>query len=975
MDWDKIQDKFGIVGEKVGKGIRGIFGDRNTRMVRGLGPLVEAIGSHEEWAKGLTMEEMQAHTEGWREAVKKGEVTLDELLPQAFAVCREASSRTLGMRHFDVQLVGGIVLHQGSIAEMMTGEGKTLMATLALYLNTLGGEMCCLVTVNDYLAKRDALWMMPIFDYLGVSCAWIEADMSPAERHPVYSCDIVYGTNNEFGFDYLRDNMKTSVEDQVQRTLNFAIIDEVDSILIDESRTPLIISGPAENMPEKYEIAHQVALQLKEDEHYEVKIKERQVHMLEDGIEHAEKIVGVESFYTAGNMDWPHYIENALRANYLYELDKEYVVEPGDKGPEVVIVDEFTGRKMAGRRWSDGLHQAVEVKEGLPIRQENQTLATITFQNYFRLYNKLAGMTGTAITEAGEFHKIYELDVVQIPTNRPIARDDSQDVVYRTEGEKWKAICEEIAEVNAKGQPILVGTTSIENSEIVSKLLSDAGVDHEVLNAKQHEREAHVVAKAGEKHAITVATNMAGRGTDIKLGGNFEYRLREALEAKELREGDPDDMQQVDAIREEIKAECDKLEAEVIELGGLYVLGTERHESRRIDNQLRGRSGRQGNPGLSRFYLSLEDPLMKRFYRDWVKNFMEKLGMSEGVPIESKMVSRAIEKAQKKVEEFHFEIRKNLLEYDGVMDEQRKTIYTVRQEVLESVGLREKAEQMVESAVERAISMNFTDAEGLQAWYLRSFGEELSAQLAAQATDEENADPQVAVEAAGKVYDIREEQHGEDAMRRIERYLLLHAIDSRWKDHLHAVDALKAGIGLRGYAQKDPKNEYKREGYELFTKLQEAIEEEVTSLVLRVETGGEGTSRGQSFANPRNVNSDAQTMHPQFGAPARAAAPQRPASPRQRVSAGNAFDTMNRQRRIQQAVSAQQAAREGGAQGAQPGQQAAPAAKRQASNVAPSMHRIPKPATKAAAMPAVERNEPCPCGSGKKNKKCHGAGQ
>jgi preprotein translocase subunit SecA len=983
MDWDKIQDRFGIVGEKVGKSIRGVFGDRNSRMVRGLGPLVEAINSHEEWAKGLSMEDIQAHTEGWREAVKKGEVTLDELLPQAFAVCREASGRTLGLRHFDVQLVGGIVLHQGSIAEMMTGEGKTLMATLALYLNTLGGDMCCLVTVNDYLAKRDALWMMPIFDYLGVSCAWIEADMSPAERHPVYSCDIVYGTNNEFGFDYLRDNMKTSVDDQVQRTLNFAIIDEVDSILIDESRTPLIISGPAENMPEKYAIAHEVALQLKADDHYEVKIKERQVHMLEDGIEQAEKIVGVESFYTAGNMDWPHYIENALRANYLYELDKEYVVEPGDKGPEVVIVDEFTGRKMAGRRWSDGLHQAVEVKEGLPIRQENQTLATITFQNYFRLYNKLAGMTGTAITEAGEFHKIYELDVVQIPTNRPIARDDAQDVVYRTEGEKWKAICEEISEVNAKGQPMLVGTTSIENSEIVSKMLSDAGVDHEVLNAKQHEREALVVAKAGEKFAITVATNMAGRGTDIKLGGNFEYQLREALEAKELREGEPDDMEQVDAIRKDLKAKCDKLEAEVIELGGLYVLGTERHESRRIDNQLRGRSGRQGNPGLSRFYLSLEDPLMKRFYRDWVKNFMEKLGMSEGVPIESKMVSRAIEKAQKKVEEFHFEIRKNLLEYDGVMDEQRKTIYTVRQEVLEGEGLRIKAEQMVESTVERAISMNLEDAEGLQAWYLRSFGEELDAQLAGKATDEENADPQVVVEAAGKVYDAREEQHGEEAMRRIERYLLLHAIDTRWKDHLHAVDALKAGIGLRGYAQKDPKNEYKREGYELFTKLQEAIEEEITSLVLRVETGGEGAARGQSFASPKNVNSGAQTVHPQFGAPARPAAAQRPAAPRQRVTAGNAFDTMNRQRRIQQAVSAQQAAREAGESGGQPAaQQVAPAAapaagakpQRQATNVAPSMHRIPKAAPKAASMPAVERNEPCPCGSGKKFKKCHGAG-
>jgi preprotein translocase subunit SecA len=981
MDWDKLQDRFGVIGDKVGKGIRSIFGDRNQRLVRGLEPLVEAIGSHEEWAKSLSMEDIQAHTEGWRAAVEKEEVTLDELLPQAFALCREASWRTLGLRHFDVQLVGGIVLHQGRIAEMMTGEGKTLMATLALYLNSLGGQTCYLVTVNDYLAKRDALWMMPIFDYLGVSCAWIESNMTPAERHPVYTCDIVYGTNNEFGFDYLRDNMKTNVEDQVQRTLNFAIIDEVDSILIDESRTPLIISGPAENMPEKYAIAHEVALQLSEDLHYEVKIKERQVHMLEDGIERAEKIVGVESFYTAGNMDWPHYIENALRANYLYELDKEYVVEPGDKGPEIVIVDEFTGRKMSGRRWSDGLHQAVEVKEGLPIRQENQTLATITFQNYFRLYGKLAGMTGTAITEAGEFHKIYELDVVQIPTNRPIARDDAQDVVFRTEGEKWKAICDEIQEVNDKGQPLLVGTTSIENSEVVSKLLTERGVTHEVLNAKQHEREAHVVAKAGEKHSITVATNMAGRGTDIKLGGNFEYRLREALDAKGLREGDTDDLEKINSIREKIKAECDELEAEVISLGGLYVLGTERHESRRIDNQLRGRSGRQGNPGLSRFYLSLEDPLMKRFYRDWVKNFMEKLGMSEGVPIESKMVSRAIEKAQKKVEDFHFEIRKNLLEYDGVMDEQRKTIYSVRQEVLEKVGLREKAEQMVEASVERAISISKGDAEGLQAWYLRNFGDQLLDNLAQRATDIESADPQVVIDAAGQVYDRRESEHGVDAMRRIERYLLLHAIDTRWKDHLHAVDSLKAGIGLRGYAQKDPKNEYKREGYDLFVKLQEAIEEEVTSLVLRVETGGDGASRGQSYASPTNVNVGAQSHKPQFGAPARPAAPVQRSAPAQRVTAGNAFDAMNRQRRIEQAVSGQQG-QAGGQQSAAAApdrqaakQQARPAQRSPAPGGPPSMHRIPRAGQKTPGVPAVERNEPCPCGSGKKFKKCHGAGQ
>ncbi|MDF1799900.1 MAG: preprotein translocase subunit SecA [Planctomycetota bacterium] len=983
MDWDKLSDKFGIFGERVGKSLRGVFGDRNSRLVKGLEPQVDAINSHEDWARGLESEEFVAHTEGWRAAVERGEVTLEQLLPQAFALCREASRRTMGMRHFDVQLVGGITLHQGRIAEMMTGEGKTLMATLALYLNSLSGQTCYLVTVNDYLAKRDALWMMPIFDYLGVSCAWIESDMSPAERKPVYDCDIVYGTNNEFGFDYLRDNMKNRVEDQVQKTLHFAIIDEVDSILIDESRTPLIISGPAENMPEKYVIAHEVALKLKQDDHFEVKDKERQVHLLEDGIEAAEKMVGVDSFYTAGNMDWPHYIENALRANYLYSLDDHYVVEPGDKGPEITIVDEFTGRKMTGRRWSDGLHQAVEVKEGLQVRQENQTLATITFQNYFRLYDKLAGMTGTAITEAGEFHKIYELDVVQIPTNLPIAREDSQDVVFRTEGEKWTAICDEIEAVNEAGQPILVGTTSIENSEELSRLLTERGIVHEVLNAKQHEREAHVVAKAGEKHAITVATNMAGRGTDIKLGGNFDYKLRELLEEKGLVVGDPEHLEEIDKLRSELRAECDRLEKEVQDLGGLYVLGTERHESRRIDNQLRGRSGRQGDAGLSRFYLSLEDPLMRRFYRDWVKNFMEKLGMSEGVPIESKMVSRAIEKAQKKVEDFHFEIRKNLLEYDGVMDEQRKTIYTVRQEVLASEGLDDKTTQMIEGSVMRNVSAFTEDPEGLIAWFQRSFGRELDAKIAAAVTAPD-ADPTPAAEAALKMYDERREELGEEVLERIERYLLLHAIDTRWKDHLHAIDSLKAGIGLRGYAQKDPKNEYKREGYELFTKLQEAIEDEIASLVLRVEVGGEGAARGQSYATPAQVFGGARSVKPQFGAPAqRQAAPVRAAAPvRRPVSASQAFDAMNQQRRIQQALAAQQAKRagaEGGAPaGAAPAAPAArpapaPGATRVATNPAPSSRPIPKPAPQAPVQPEVGRNDPCPCGSGKKYKKCHGA--
>ena len=679
VDWENLSDKFGTFGEKVGRGLKSMFGSRNERMVRDLEPLVKQINELESWAQGLDAEAFKAKTAEWRKGIQAGEIELDDILPEAFALVREASVRTLGMRHFDVQLVGGIVLHQGSIAEMATGEGKTLVATLPLYLNALTGKPVYLVTVNDYLARRDAHWMSPIYDYMGVTWGAIQSDMPPNERHPIYASDIVYGTNNEFGFDYLRDNMKTRVEDQVQRHLYFAIIDEVDSILIDEARTPLIISGPAEHMPDKYKKADMVARTLKRDEHFEVKEKERAASLLEDGIEEAEKLLGVESFYTQGNTDWPHYIENALRAHYLYEKDKEYVVDNG----EVVIVDEFTGRKMTGRRWSDGLHQAVETKEGLQIRKENQTLATITFQNYFRLYDKLGGMTGTAITEAGEFLKIYKLDVVTIPTNLPVERQDQVDTVYRTEPEKWKAIAEEIERLHEKGQPVLVGSTSVENSEKLSGLLKKRGVPHEVLNAKQHEREAHIVAKAGERGAVTVSTNMAGRGTDIKLGGNFEYRLRQALEEAELAEGDPEHLPEIDRIREELRAQCDADEKEVLELGGLYVLGTERHESRRIDNQLRGRSGRQGNAGESRFFLSLQDPLMRRFYKDWVTNAMEKLGMSEGVPIESPMVTRAIQKAQKKVEDYHFEIRKSLLEYDEVMDEQRKTVYGVRQEVLE----------------------------------------------------------------------------------------------------------------------------------------------------------------------------------------------------------------------------------------------------------------------------------------------------
>jgi preprotein translocase subunit SecA len=840
FDWDSLQDKFSNFGNSFGRFLKRTVGSQNERVVRQLEPLVKQINDLEPWAKSLSAPQFKEQTAAFKKKLADAadddarKVLLDEILPKAFALTREAAVRTLGLRHFDVQLVGGIVLHQGAIAEMMTGEGKTLVATLPLYLNALAGKPVYLITVNDYLARRDRAWMEPIFDYLGVTSGAIQSNMGSYERKPIYACDIVYGTNNEFGFDYLRDNMKQRAEEQVQRHLTFAIIDEVDSVLIDEARTPLIISGPAEESSFKYKIADGVARKLVREKHYEVKEKERTATLLEAGIIEAEKIVGVDSFYTPGNEDWPHYIENALRAHNLYHLDDQYVVEPGDDGqPEVVIVDEFTGRKMAGRRWSDGLHQAVEVKEGLNPRQENQTLATITFQNYFRLFKKLAGMTGTALTEANEFWKIYQLRVVSIPTNLPISRKDNQDIVYRTAPEKWKAIAEELELMHKKGQPVLVGTTSVEKSELLSKILRERGVKHEVLNAKNHEREASIVARAGEIGAVTVATNMAGRGTDIKLGGNFEWRLKAALDAAGLVEGDLEKLAEVDAVRQRVRAECDRDQAEVLKLGGLYVLGSERHESRRIDNQLRGRSGRQGDVGVSRFFLSLEDDLMRRFYRDWVKNAMEKMGMTEGVPIESGMVTRAIEKAQRKVEDYNFEVRKSLLEYDDVMDQQRKTIYSVRQEVLEGKNLRDRTEQFLIKALERNSRNYIEDIDGFRNWHQRTFGFECSREIA-QAATEKVPDFAPAIEALKRFYDERETRIGAETMRRVEQYILLNAIDSRWKDHLHAVDSLKTGIGLRGYGQQDPKNEYKREGFTLFENLLAAIEDEVGSLILRI---------------------------------------------------------------------------------------------------------------------------------------------
>jgi len=609
VELESITDSFTALGQGVGRALKAVFGSRNERYLKRLRPLVQSINELEEWARGLSGEQMQEQVARWKEEVAAGR-DLEEILPEAFAMVREAAQRTLGMRHFDVQLIGGIVLHQGCIAEMATGEGKTLVATLAASLNAIAGKVF-VVTVNDYLARRDAEWMAPVFRYLGLQVGAIQSWMSPAERKPIYAGDIIYGTNSEFGFDYLRDNMKFRVEDQVQKRLDYAIVDEVDSILIDEARTPLIISGPAEGDAEKYRTGIQVARKLQPELHFEVKEKEKQAILTEAGIIEAQRLLGVDDFYTgAENMEWPHIIETSLRALHLYKLDVDYVVKDG----EVVIVDEFTGRLMEGRRWSDGLHQAVEAKEGLRPRAQNQTLATITYQNYFRLFKKLAGMTGTAMTEAAEFAKIYDLDVISVPTNKPVIRLDQADVIYLHEKDKWQAIAEEIERVHATGQPILVGTTSIERSELLSGMLKRRGIPHEVLNAKHHEREAEIIAQAGRRGAVTVATNMAGRGTDIVLGGNPEALLKREIKLRGL---DPEtDQEAVEALRRELEEQCAREKAEVLAAGGLFVLGTERHEARRIDNQLRGRSGRQGDPGRSCFFLSLDDDLMRKFYRD-----------------------------------------------------------------------------------------------------------------------------------------------------------------------------------------------------------------------------------------------------------------------------------------------------------------------------------------------------------------------
>jgi len=730
--WDKTTDAFTSVSEGVSGGLIRLFGNSNERQIRRMRPIVAKVNDLEEAMKALSDDGLLALTPEFRRRLAAGE-TLEDLLPEAFAACREGGRRFLKMRHYDVQLMGGMVLHGGNIAEMVTGEGKTLVATLAAYLNALAGQGVHVITVNDYLARRDAEWMSPLYNGLGMTVGAIQSDMDADDRKAIYDCDITYGTNNEFGFDYLRDNMKPTREQQAQGKLNYAIIDEVDSILIDEARTPLIISGPAFDDVRKYAEADRIARLLRKDAHFEVKEKERTCHLNDDGIREAERIAGIESFYTPGNMEWPHLIDNALKAHYLYKRDRDYVEMNG----EIVIVDEFTGRLMTGRQWSDGLHQAVEARERVKIKEENQTLATITLQNFFKLYGKLAGMTGTAMTEANEFWKVYKLDVIAIPTNQALTRQSFADVIYRTDGEKFHSILEEIREVHATGRPILVGTTSIVKSEEISEILNRNGVAHAVLNAKYHEREAEIVAQAGRKGGVTIATNMAGRGTDIILGGNPEFMAWADL--KHLNDADGRPLyptrlevpkqvwdEAVGKYEPEMKAEG----REVAGLGGLHIIGTERHESRRIDNQLRGRAGRQGDPGSSRFFLSLEDDLMRKFAGEWVSAVLTRLGMEENEAIESRLVSRRIEGAQKKVEERNFDSRKNLLEYDEVMDEQRKRIYSFRQRLLDGASPKDGLLEMIDGQVDEAVARFTADDYGASSfaeWAGSRLGVELSA--------------------------------------------------------------------------------------------------------------------------------------------------------------------------------------------------------------------------------------------------------
>jgi preprotein translocase subunit SecA len=1088
--WDGLSNVAAGAGSRLERALTGLFGSSNARYIRRLEPKIEAINSLEPKVQAMTDAELRGQTAEFRRRLEAGE-TLDDILVEAFAVCREGGKRFLGMRHYDVQLIGGMVLHSGAIAEMITGEGKTLVATLPAYLNAIEGKGVHVVTVNDYLARRDMEWMGPLYMGLGLTVGAIQSGMDSGERQKAYACDITYGTNNEFGFDYLRDNMRMASRgddrfpkhmQQSQGFLNFAIVDEVDNILIDEARTPLIISGPAHDDVTKYSKADQIARQLKADTHFEVKEKEHTVALTEEGVRLAEKLADVESFYTAGNMEWPHLIDNALKAHYLYKRDVNYVVQNG----EVVIVDEFTGRLMPGRQWSDGLHQAVEAKEGVKVKEESQTLATVTLQNFFKLYKKLGGMTGTAMTEASEFWKIYKLDVIAIPPNRGMKRINHPDVIYRTEREKWIAVADEVErlhrfdtlamtdgswrigkivkemesslefepkgsrdaetiprdkvkQIERRGCPVLVGTVSIEKSERLSELLEKRGVDHQVLNAKHHKREAEIIAQAGRLGAVTIATNMAGRGTDIILGGNPDTLVWAKLQDKYATRLDVPHAEWEALVREISAKENMKPEGEKVRgMGGLHIIGTERHEARRIDLQLRGRCGRQGDPGSSRFFLSLEDDLMRIFAGEWVKNVLTRLGMQDGEAIESRMVTRRVEAAQKKVEERNFEVRKNLLEYDEVMDEQRKRVYGFRQRILEGADCRELILDMVDRQIDEnigtfidkdygpqsfaswasgqlaceldgndfrgmspdeaerlagdeavrqseaqifeAVEENLPDGEeesewnwsalasfantrwkvsvndrdlkrvgrsgvaeflqdkareaihridlsegarflapdfGLKSacgWTEWRFGAPLDDQELREsehAGHDAEAFKRIVRRKARDVYARRADHYGDD-MKRMERAVVLQILDNAWKDHLLAMDHLRASVGLRGYAQVDPKVEYKREGMRTFDLMWKGIDERVTDIVYRIEQV-EDEAVKSTFRETAAIHAEAPSA-------AEMAAQSQSPSP------------------------------------------AAPPSQAADVNVEPIRNLGTK----------VGRNDPCPCGSGKKFKNCCG---
>ena len=878
------------------------------RALKQLEKIADLVNSHEATYVAMSDEQLRAMTDIFKARFAAGE-DLDDLLPEAFALVREASKRTLGQRHYDVQIMGGAALHRGNIAEMRTGEGKTLVATLPSYLNALTGLGVHIVTTNDYLAERDSEWMGRIHRFLGLKVGVILASMSPAERREQYNCDITYGTNNEFGFDYLRDNMAWNLADCVQREHNFAIVDEVDSILIDEARTPLIISGPADKATKWYQEFANIASRLTRGEHYEVDEKKRNTGILDAGVSKVEELLGIENLYEAVNTPMIGYLNNALKAKELFKRDKDYVIMSG----ELLIVDEHTGRVLSGRRYSEGLHQALEAKERVEIKDENQTLATITLQNYFRMYDKLAGMTGTAMTEASEFMQIYKLGVIPIPTNKVMQRLDQSDLVYKTEDAKFEAVANDIAQRHRRGQPVLVGTVSVEKSEVLSSALRRKGIPHEVLNAKQHEREAAIIARAGTVGAVTVSTNMAGRGTDIMLGGNPEFMADYELQRQGISPVEnPEEYEAMwPAEIERQKAAVSKGHDEVVALGGLYVLGTERHESRRIDNQLRGRSGRQGDPGESRFYLSLQDELMRRFNSALVERFLSAAGIPEDTPIESKMVTNAIKSAQTQVESQNFEMRKNVLKYDDVMNRQREVIYRERREVLEGADIKEQVSVFIEDTIRgyvgAATNEGFPEEwdldqlwTALKATYPISFKvEDIEAEVGGRTGLDTDFLTAKVLDDIFSAYAKREQDLGAEVLRELERKILLSVLDRKWREHLYEMDYLQEGIGLRAMAQRDPLVEYQKEGYELFSAMMDAIKEELVGFLFNVEVKVE------------NEHVEAKGVTP--------------AAPKQEL------------------------------------RYSSPSESGQASSSSPAVNG------------GVSRNSPCPCGSGKKYKRCHGA--